>query len=155
MQWLTVFTFTPSLGVCLVVRLKPSILLASSPTTAGLWERNYRFKCITWVLIWKKKKKTLKCRIKKSRWADTWISISLSLESIVHLKRDMLEPFLGINVTYSDKALRLETFCYIYTFLWMNHYLFSPLFKSGLFCKPALLFVSEYKWSQGLDSSFW
>lgn len=34
----TVFTFTPSLGVCLVVRLKPSILPANSPTTAGLKE---------------------------------------------------------------------------------------------------------------------
>lgn len=35
----TVFTFTPSLGVCLVVRLKPSILPANSPTTAGLKQR--------------------------------------------------------------------------------------------------------------------
>lgn len=36
--YLTVFTFTPSWGVCLVVRLYPSIFCASSPTTAGLWE---------------------------------------------------------------------------------------------------------------------
>lgn len=35
---LTVFTFTPSWGVCLVVRLYPSIFWASSPTTAGLGE---------------------------------------------------------------------------------------------------------------------
>lgn len=35
-DWLTVFTFTPSSDVCFVVRLKPSILLARSPTTAGL-----------------------------------------------------------------------------------------------------------------------
>lgn len=86
-QWLTVFTLTPSFDVCLVVRLKPSILLASSPTTAGLREigsglkqfKQYPFKKLQSLF---RKHTPHKMKDEKRKWTNWWICISLSLCSV-------------------------------------------------------------------------
>lgn len=57
---------------------------------------------------------------KGDRSIDEYRNISTPLCSLVQMKMKTPRPFLGVNVTYSDKAQLLQTLWYIYTSLWIN-----------------------------------
>lgn len=125
-QYLTVFTFTPSWGVCLVVRLYPSIFWASSPTTAGLGETVAQVKREQQHSSFRKRSP---CEFKQKKKNEKEVKRLMNMYFFIsaQMKGKLPQHFLGIIVPYSVRAAGLQET------LWFNTSPRMNLLSASLF----------------------